>query len=98
MTKIRVSPTGTASEVWRVERDGEHLADVHLTIIHATGRGEYFMTGPDRPGEVWVPFNRKGTFTFDVWDQATARDVLRDIVRFVAPDDDLDITITKPTQ
>jgi hypothetical protein len=98
MTKIRVSPTGTTSEVWRVECDGKHLTDVHLIIIHATGRGEYIITGPDRPGEVWAPFIRKGAFTFDVWDQATVRDRLRDIIRLVAPDDDLDITITKPTR
>jgi hypothetical protein len=91
--KISARPTGFTSKEWRVERDGQHLADVHLSIIHATGLGKYMITGPDRPGEVWAPLYRLGTFSFDVWDRATALDVLRKvIVRYIAPDSDLDVT------
>jgi hypothetical protein len=83
---IRVRPTGFAAEEWRVERYSEHLADVRLDI-HATGRGEYAITWPDRPGIVWAPLHRTGPFTFDVWDRGEVLAIVEGVVRLIAPDD-----------
>jgi hypothetical protein len=96
--KVRVYPIGVGSEAWRIERDGEHIADVRLTI-HATGRGEYIVTLPDRPEVgLWAQLARSGTFSFDVWDRAAVCNVLGDIVRRGAPGAELVIEVaTRPT-
>jgi hypothetical protein len=85
VNKLRVYPTGTGSEAWGVDRDGEHLVNVRLAI-DATGRGIYQITNPDRPdAEVSSALVASGAFTFDVWDRAAVRKVLADIVRAHAP-------------
>jgi hypothetical protein len=97
MSKIRVYPTGFASEAWRVERDGIHIANVRLTI-HATGRGEYAVTHPDRPDlDLWAQLAHGGTFVFDVWDHATVVDLLGKIVGPGAQGAALDIEVKRPT-
>jgi hypothetical protein len=74
--------TGTSTEVWRVERDGDHVCHVRLTIHHGSRQGSYIVTGPDAPG-VTAPFLQEGTLTFDVWDDAAVRDVLGAILHRV---------------
>src|SRR5262249_55675707 len=91
---IRVRPTGLVAEAWRVEHDGQHIADVRLDI-HATGHGEYAITRPDQPGIVWA-LDRSGPFTFNVWDRGAVLAIVEGVVRRIAPDDNVDITITRP--
>jgi hypothetical protein len=100
MMKIRVSPTGLASEAWRIERDGVHVGDVTLTI-HATGWGEYKFTRWDRPDLVALRAQlvRDGSFAFDVWDRAAVTNVLAKVLHDIVREGvALDVQIRRPTR
>jgi hypothetical protein len=96
--KIRVHSTGIGAETWSVTGDGVLLFNIRLTI-HATGRGEYQITSPDRPDVgLWSKLAHEDRFTFDVWNQETVRDILTAIVKPSAKGTELTIEIKHPTR
>lgn len=98
MATYRLYPTGFASEAWRVERHGEHVCNVRLTI-DATGRGTYQITRWDRSDlRQWAQLVREGTFAFDVWDRATVVDLLGKIIREGIPGAEVDVEIKRPSR
>jgi hypothetical protein len=97
MKTIRICPTGIGAESWSVEGDGALLCNIRL-VIHATGRGEYYVMSPDRPDlELWCQLMYQGDFVFTAWDKQAVRDILTAIIKPSAQGAELTIEIKHPT-
>jgi hypothetical protein len=96
MKAIHVRPTGIGAESWSVTGDGVLLFNIRL-VIHATGRGEYYVLKPDRPDlELYAQLSHEGTLAFTAWDQEAVREILTSIVKPRTPGAELTIEVKHP--
>jgi hypothetical protein len=81
MVDIHVVSTTHGTSDWRVEKaDGTYLCDVRLELSASFYGSRYYVLDGGQ-------LKREGTFTFDVWDDGAAREVLTAIVKkWLAPD------------
>lgn len=87
---IRVTATSPGTTDWRAEKaDGTHLCDIRFELGARWYGSRYYVL---RDGGLF----KEGTFTFDVWDDEAARDVITAILRSMSPDADVTVEPRRP--